>query len=179
MMMQVMRDVRQRVVRFQQSAHEVLSRHENSSSRVIFVDQTRRQLQGLSLLQQELFDEALVCIERGLYRAAHVMAWAGFIDLVEQQLASDGFAKLHANRPKWRGYTTVELLRENVADFQILEAARDVGLLGKSQTKTLLGLLAKRNECAHPSDYVPTLNEALGYVTELLNRSAALTRKAL
>uniref|UniRef100_UPI001C5BCF17 hypothetical protein n=1 Tax=Archaeoglobus fulgidus TaxID=2234 RepID=UPI001C5BCF17 len=55
-------------------------------------------------------------------------------------------------------------------DFQIFEAAKDVGILNKSDMKTLQGLLSKRNECAHPSDYFPDLNETLGYISELLKR---------
>ena len=36
--------------------------------------------------------------------------------------------------------------------------------------KSLHGLLSKRNECAHPSDYEPEFSETIGYVSELLNR---------
>jgi hypothetical protein len=60
--------------------------------------------------------------------------------------------------------TTVEDLRENIVEHQLLEAARDLGLLSKAATKALLGLLSKRNECAHPSGYSPSLNKSLGYV---------------
>jgi hypothetical protein len=58
-----------------------------------------------------------------------------------------------------------------------LEAARDLGLLSKAASKALLGLLSKRNECAHPSGYSPSLNESLGYVSEILGRIEALQGK--
>ncbi len=73
----------------------------------------------------------------------------------------DGFAKLHSLRPKWAVFTTVEDLRENIVEYQLLEVARDLGLLSKAAAKALLGLLSKRNECAHPSGYSPSLNESL------------------
>jgi hypothetical protein len=40
----------------------------------------------------------------------------------------------------------------------------------KTQKKALHGLLNKRNECAHPSDFYPELNETLGYISELFQR---------
>lgn len=169
-----------RVAAFSSAAHELFARHETSkASRVISLTETWRDLGGMSLLQDALFRDALLCVERGLYRAAHVMAWAGFMDLLEEKIASDGFVALHAKRPKWKTYTTVEELRENVVEYQLLEVARDLGLLSKTATKTFLGLLSKRNECAHPSGYEPDLNQSLGYVAELLARIRTLQSKSL
>jgi hypothetical protein len=70
-------------------------------------------------------------------------------------------------------------LRENVAEFQLVEAAKELKLTSKAAMKALHGLLSKRNECAHPSTYAPDLNETLGYVSELLNRAGELSGKSL
>ena len=164
---------------FENEAHNILSKHEGAPSRVISVDRTRCRLAVLSLEQDELLQEALVCIERGIHRAAHVMAWAAFMDFVEQKLASDGLVKVKAVKTGWGKYRSIDEICENVPEFQLIEAARDVGLLSKSETKILLGLLSKRNECAHPSKYRPGLNESLGYVAELLNRIEQLHPKSL
>ena len=43
--------------------------------------------------------------------------------------------------------------------------------------KALHGLLNRRNECAHPSDYFPDLNETLGYLSELFQRIEYLERR--
>ena len=65
-------------------------------------------------------------------------------------------------------------------DFdQIIEAANKVKLLSKSEEKTILGLLSKRNECAHPSNFKTNLNESLGYISELLNRIDELNHKSI
>jgi hypothetical protein len=133
----------------------------------------------LSLQQDELLQQALACTERGIFRAAHVMAWAGFMDFLEQKLSSDGLVKVKSVRTAWSKYSTIEEIRENIPEFQLIEAARDVGLLSKTEAKTLLGLLSKRNECAHPSGYKPGLNESLGYISELLNRIEQLYAKSL
>jgi hypothetical protein len=116
-------DWRSRAAAFAAASHELFAQHETSkASRVISLTQTWRDLEGLSLLQEALFRDALLCIERGLYRAAHVMSWAGFMDLVEERMTSDGLAALRRERPKWKTYNTVEELRENVVEYQLLDA---------------------------------------------------------
>jgi len=169
-----------RAARFAAAAHDLCGKHETSkTSRVISLTETWRELEGLSLLQESLVADALRCVERGVYRAAHVMAWAAFMDFLQSKLASDGLRAVHAARPAWKKFGTVEDLRENIVEYQLLEVARDVGLLSKPATKSLQGMLSKRNECAHPSAYEPGLNEALGYVSALLERMRTLRAKSI
>jgi hypothetical protein len=104
------------------------------------------------------------------------MAWAAFVDFLHQKLAEDGFKSLSQARPKW-GVKAVEDLRE-WGDHQLIEAARECGIYEKRTMKALHGLLNRRNECAHPEDYDPGLNESLGYVTELFKRLEALQKKS-
>jgi hypothetical protein len=163
---------------FEQEAHHILAVHETALSRLVVLEDTYRNLTALSLRQDDLFRQALRCIENELYRAAHVMAWAAFMDFIEEKLASDGLSKLRVLRPAWKA-SSIEELRENVVECQLIDASRDLALLGKTEAKALQGLLSKRNECAHPSDYFPGLNEALGYVTEVLNRIGRLQPKTL
>jgi hypothetical protein len=166
--------------KFEQEAHAILARHESSSSsRVIVLENSYKRLTALSLKQDELFRQALRCIEHELYRAAHVLAWAGFMDLLEEKLGSDGLAKLKAARPAWKNTSSMEEIREYHAEFQLIEVAHIVGLCTKNQTKALQGLLNKRNECAHPSYFFPDLNDTLGYISELLTRIDTLRTKTL
>jgi len=168
-----------RVSDFERTAHSLLSSFETAPSRVISLAETRRQVTILNLKQSELLEEALGAIEVSLFRPAIVMAWAAFMDFIQEKLSADRLVKVHQNRANWTKWTTLEDLRENVSEFQMLEAARDVKLLTKSETKALQGLLSKRNECAHPSGYRPGLNEALGYVSELLNRVPTIGQRSL
>ncbi len=55
--------------------------------------------------------QALRCVENELYRAAHVMVWAGFMDFLEERLASDGLKKLRTARANW-SIKSMEELRE-------------------------------------------------------------------
>lgn len=167
-----------RVRAFQREAHHVLSVHEAAPSRIVLLEDTYKRLSALSIRQDELLRQALRCIENELFRAAHVMAWAGFMDFLEEKLASDGLKKLRAIRPAWKT-ATVEELREAVVEFQLIEAAKGLGLCTKTEAKALQGLLNKRNECAHPSNYFPSLNESLGYVSEILQRIGQMQPKNL
>jgi hypothetical protein len=172
-------NLRRRVANFEREAHALLSTHETAPSRVISLYETRKQVTILNLKQAELLEEALRAMEVSLFRPAIVMAWAAFMDFLQEKLAADGLVKVHLSRPNWGKWTAIEELRENVTEFQMLEAARDVKLLNKAETKALQGLLSKRNECAHPSGYKPDLNEALGYLAELLNRIPTIDQRVL
>lgn len=142
------------------------------------LSESYEKLTKLSLKQDELFRQALRCVEHELYRAAHVLSWAGFMDYLEEKLASDGLVKLRAAYSSW-SVTSIEELRENVVEFQVIEAARKLGLCTKTEMKALHGMLNKRNECAHPSDFYPDMNGSLGYISELLSRIKTLREKAL
>jgi hypothetical protein len=161
---------------FEREAHGILAVHEAAPSRLVLLEETYKKLTALSLRQDDLLRQALRCIENELYRAAHVMAWAAFMDFLEEKLASDGLAKVRALRSAWKA-SSVEELRDNVVEYQLVDVARDLGLLGRTEAKALQGLLSKRNECAHPSNYFPGLNETLGYVAEVLNRIGQLNRR--
>jgi hypothetical protein len=167
-----------KIQRFEKESHVIFSGHETSKSRIVNLEHTYKRLSGLSLNQDELFRQSLRCIENELYRAAHVMAWAGFVDYLDEKLASDGFTKLKANRPNWN-FSTLEDLREISTEFARVEAAKIVGLCSKTEMKAFHGLLNKRNESAHPSSYYPDLNETLGYISELLKRIEDLKPKVL
>lgn len=155
---------------FREEAYSILSKYEDSTTRVISLDLTRVKLKGLNLKQDELFRQAIICAEYRVYRAAHVMAWSAFMDYIEERLYSDKFQKLHNVFPKWNKYKTIDDLREDQSDHNIIDAAMRVGLLKKGEMKSLHGHLSTRNDCAHPSSYNPGLNEAVGYVSDLLNR---------
>jgi len=159
-------------------AHDILGVHESSPSRVVLLDKTYQKLTALSVAQDDLFRQALRCAESELFRAAHVMGWAAFMDFLEDKICEDGLVKLKAVRPNWTAKAK-EDLRESVNEYQLIDAAKELGLCTKTQGKALHGLLNKRNECAHPSHVFPELNETLGYLSELLARVGQIQPKNL
>lgn len=164
---------------FERAAHDLLAQYEAAPSRVVSLAETRKQVGILSLKQTELLEEALRAMEHGLYRPAIVMSWAAFMDFIQERLAEDGFRPLHARYPKWTRWSSLDELREGITEFAMLEAARELGYLTKADLKAAQGMLSLRNECAHPSGYKPSLNEALGYVSQMLNRIPTIAQRQL
>jgi hypothetical protein len=168
----------QRPVQFEAEAHRILGKHESARSRVVLLEDTYKRLEKLNLKQDDLLRQAIRCAENGLYRAAVVMSWAALMDFLEETLASDNFAEINLARPKW-SIDSLHKLRENYPEAQIIDALKDIGLLTKNQGKALQGMLNSRNECAHPSDYYPDLNIALGYISEVLNRLSQIRQRLI
>lgn len=155
---------------FEHEAHTILSKYESANrSRVVQLDASFKRLDGLSVKQDALFREALNCIEHGFYRPSIILSWIGFMDFILDHIFINGNQSLIAAQSKWQ-YTTKEQLTEKETDYNIIEALPSLGLCNRTQKKALHGLLNKRNECSHPSEYSPDLNEALGYVTEIFKR---------
>ena len=174
--MRILQVLLSRVHAFEKDAHRMLAKHEATVSRVITLEDTYRTLTGLSLHQDKLFREALTCTENQLFRAAHVMAWAAFMDYLEEKMIIDYLVDIKSVRPKWI-VSSKEDLREQATEHQLILVCREVKLFSKNEEKAFLGLLNTRNECAHPSSYSPTLNETLGFISQLLNRINTLQQK--
>jgi hypothetical protein len=149
-------------------ANAILGTHESAPARIVTLEKSYADLGALSLDQDELFRESLRAVEVNLFRAAHVLAWAGFIDFLHEHLIPQHLAALKAEGPNWN-LAAPEDLREH-AEYQVIEAGKTIGAYNKSMMKALHGLLNKRNECAHPTGYFPDLNEALGFIGELFKR---------
>ena len=165
------------VLNFEKEAKEALSKHESSVHRVITIEESYGKLTNLSLKQDDLMRQSLKCLESGIYRAAHVLSWAAMADYIEEWFALDNFVALLNVRPNWVPITSTEDLRENHSDFQLIEAFKKCRYIGKDLEKALKGLLAKRNECAHPSDYYPDINTTLGYISDILIRFEMLEKR--
>src|SRR6266481_8784234 len=107
---------------FRDAPRVIFASHETSTERVITLSSSYAALAALSLKQDELFRQSLRCIENELYRAAHVLSWAGFIDFYEEKISAKKFKKLHASCSAWSKFKTSEDLRENIAEYQLIES---------------------------------------------------------
>jgi hypothetical protein len=165
-----------RAISITRDAHLILGTEETSRSRVIRLEESYRKIDKLSVKQDDLFKQSLRCIENELYRAAHVMAWAAFIDFLEHINEKDNFTVLNAARSKWN-ITSLNQLRESYPEAQVIDAMKEANLISKNEAKAFHGLLTRRNECAHPSDYYPDLNSSLGYLSEILQRLTLLKKR--
>ena len=120
----------EKLARFQAEAVSQFSTIESSPERRFTLDKSYLSLKRLNIKEDELFRQALRCIELEVYRAAHILAWCGYMAIV-----------------------------------------------GKAEQKAMFGMLSKRNECAHPTDYFPDLNQSLGYIAEIFSRLEKLEKR--
>jgi hypothetical protein len=146
----------------------ILATHEASTDRILTLEGSYATLQNLSLDQDQIFRESLQALEAKLFQAAHVLAWAAFVDFLYGLLIPQHLVALQAARPKWN-LSAPEDLRD-WGEFAVIEAGKEANAYSKTTMKALHGLLNRRNECAHPSEYFPDLNETLGYIGELFKR---------
>ncbi|WP_275547006.1 hypothetical protein [Pseudomonas sp. Marseille-Q0931] len=148
-------------------AHKILAAHEASRSRVIHLNSLLNHLSGVPIDIQEYFKESIRCLETGCIRAGMVMAWCGFFEIFAVSLFDARENEIRLKRAAWKFKDLAEL-KEGVAEGQLLDAAKEVGYIGKARLRILQGHLATRNQCAHPTLYVPSLNAGIGYIDELL-----------
>lgn len=166
----------ERMRAFSSDAHDILGKIESSKSRRHTLDKSYSNLEAISLKQDDLFRQALRCVEVEVFRAAHVMAWAGLIDCLQNLCKSDDFVSINNAFPNWKIYS-LDDLRETQTEFSLIDALHRIRVLTKSEKKALQGMLSKRNECAHPAEYFPSYNETLGYISEIFSRLRAIEKR--
>jgi hypothetical protein len=171
------REVADWAAEVQADLRKLLARRESSSHRVLTLTESYDKLTALSIKQDKLLREALRCTELGLYRSAHVAGWAALVDFVHEWIAADAtrLATIQTAYPAWK-ITQAADFREHT-DFSLFEMMQKQTFIAKGTMKALHGLLNKRNECAHPDDYDPGINDTLGYLDELMKRIKALQAK--
>ncbi len=153
------------------AAHEILAKHEAAQqSRAILLEDLLHGLSGLPVDIHNYFQEAIGCVQFGFLRAAHVLAWAGFIHVLVEKMYNNHLSQLQIEYPKWN-LSSLSELSEEVREAQLIEAARKVGLISKSELKQYTGDLTTRNQCAHPTLYQPTLNSTIGFVDNMIRNT--------
>jgi hypothetical protein len=161
---------------FRIEAERILSFNETSIHRTADLSASYTQVESLTREQAEMIRQSLRCVELGVFRAAHVMAWASVVDFLQRLADEDGFNQLNSKYTEWK-IKSLDDLRDRFGEHNLVEAMHQSGMLNKSEKKALHSLLNKRNECAHPTDYYPDLNQSLGYVSECIFRLKALITK--
>lgn len=154
----------------EKAAHDVLSQHELSSSRIIHLEALSKRLSGAPVDVQNYFKEAITCLEQGLYRAAIVMAWAGHFNVFFEALYQKHEANIRNERPKWK-FKDLSELKESYAEAQLLEVAKAVKFIKRAELRIMDGQLSVRNQCAHPTMYRPSHNSSIGYVDEMITQT--------
>jgi len=151
-----------------EAAHrKVIAGVQTSKARAATVEGTLTAIGVLPTMQQELLTEAAEATRSGLYRSATVSAFAAVTDALHARIGRKGAIPVISTARKWPTLLTVEDLRDQT-DHAVAEAAKDAKVITKAEMKTFHGLLHRRNQAAHPSGAKPTMDEALGYISECI-----------
>jgi hypothetical protein len=161
---------KRKVSSFYNAAHLVLSKVEDSKSRVVLLEKTAKKLAGLPIDIENYFNEAIQCLENDLRRPAIVSSWAGFFHILSEKTFNLKEIELRDKRVKWT-FGDLSELKENYTESQILDVIKEVGIIKKAELRIYQGQLSKRNQCAHPTLYNPSRNSAIGFVDDMITQT--------
>jgi len=122
---------------------------------------------------KKYIEEAIVCIENDLYRAAVVMTWSAAMHFLKKEVVKNHLNDFNTEAVKanlkWRTAKTSDdlgLMRER--DF--LDRLVNISLIGKDVKDQLQDCLTLRNSCGHPNSLkVEKLKVASCVETLILN----------
>jgi hypothetical protein len=134
----------------------------------------KKRLSALDVTQLKYFGEGLSCIESAKApRAAIVLGWTGFIELLHQRFIHDpeaanaafttAFPKLHEKG--WSLQTLDDCLK--LEDWQKVKVARQMNLYAKHAEAVIVSMNHLRNNCAHVEEFPVTILSALGFYDSL------------
>ena len=157
----------------QESAYVVTKRAE----RVPEVSELRQEIKSLGVVELDYFAEGLDCIQYAqAARAAIVLGWTGFIDLLQNKIGKDDYAALNsilrASFPGIYKKRSQIACKNDLCDFfddsLLLEAGRKLGFYDKHVFTQLNAMRDERNNCAHVQEYAVTVRIALGFYAKLI-----------
>jgi hypothetical protein len=135
-----------------------------------------REVAVLSAMSSSEFGTAHKALEQNLLRPAHVAAWNGYVALAIMRLADNDFDDLRKARPKWTG-SSVEELAMRTPGRALIDLLVEFYLVDADQEFALAELLQRRNDCAHPTSFEPTIEQTTAYLDEILTRALALAKR--
>lgn len=120
---------------------------------------------------KSFIEEGIECFERGLYRSAVVLTWAGAISLLQHLVIDAHLPSFNTEAlrrdTKWRtAKTTDDLGRMKEHDF--LQICESLSIIGKNVKQELEKQLKLRNACGHPNSLVISENVTAAHVEILM-----------
>ena len=147
------------------------------AERVPEVNELRQEIKSLGVGELDYFSEGLDCIQYAQApRAAIVLGWTGFIDLLQNKIGKDNYDSLntilktafHGVYKKKSQIATKQDLCDLFDDAVLLEAGKKLGFFDKHVYTQLNAMRDERNNCAHVQEYAVTVRIALGFYAKLI-----------
>ena len=115
--------------------------------------------------------EGIECLRFNALRASIVFLWSGATRIVQEEVFKKPLADINASLKSHRA--NVREIKafgdfSYVKDSEVLQTARDLGIYDKSEQRVLGQCLDLRNDCGHPSKYVPKISRVKSFVEDLI-----------
>lgn len=137
-----------------------------------------REVAGLAGISAAEFAAAQQAVDNDLLRSAHVAAWNGYVALALMRMAKDDFQALRNARPNWT-VSSVEDVAMRIPGSALIDLLVDLELVHADDEFALRQLQQRRNDCAHPTTFAPTILQAKAYVDDVLSRSVVLSQQPI
>jgi hypothetical protein len=116
-------------------------------------------------------EEAILCFENELYRAAVVLSWVGVVSVLYDYVLKAKLSAFNAEAkrryPKWKAArTTDDLALMKESDF--LNVLVAISVLGRNVKQQLENCLRLRNACGHPSSLKIAENTVAAHIEVLI-----------
>jgi hypothetical protein len=136
--------------------------------------------------EQDIFQEALICLRHDAGRAAILMVWnVAFYHLCQFILGhhlTDFNNRIPLRYPKKWKAADMPLINkyddfgDNMSEREVIEVANSAGIITGDMFKVYVEKLGKRNSAAHPSTNHMTQVQAEGFIDDLIRNTVLLLK---
>lgn len=116
-------------------------------------------------------EEAVSCLEHGLYRAAVVLSWVGAVSVLQDHIVAHKLTAFNTEAirrdSKWKPAKSKDDL-SRMKEFDFLTVLGAISVLGKSARQELEAALRLRNGCGHPNSLKVGEARAAAHVESLM-----------
>jgi hypothetical protein len=119
----------------------------------------------------QFLEEAITCLEAGVYRAAVVFSWVGAAAMLHAYVFQHQLAQFNAEAPKhdtkWKDAKTVDDFGK-MREFTFLETIAAMSVISPNVKQALEECLKRRNACGHHSSYQLSQRQAVAHLETLM-----------
>ncbi len=115
----------------------------------------RRQLSQLKSSDSRAFlEEAILCFEMHLYRAAVVLTWVGAVSVLYEYVFANRLGDFNTEAARRDSKWKTVKIKDDLAymkEYEFLQILEAISIIGKNVKQELEGCLRLRNACGHPT----------------------------
>ncbi len=134
--------------------------------------QLRECLSSISATKTRMFvEEAILCLEFGMYRAAVVLSWMGAVSMLYDHIIDKHLEDFNEVAPRhdrdWKSARNADGL-SMMKEQQFLNVIAAISVIGKNVKQQLNECLNLRNACGHPNSLNIGMGKAVSHIEILI-----------